>query len=82
MLLFVPNLKTRFLKIVKVQIHTKFLMENILLTFYNKYGTYRCSTPNFFDCTVLINVKPIFFTIFLIFHEIEIFFGGFYSTYN
>ena len=58
------------------------VIQYILLAFYYKYCTYRCLTPNFFDCTELINVKPIFFTIFLIFHEIEIFFGGFYSTYN
>ena len=34
-----------------------------------------CSAPQFFDCTVLLNVKPNFFTLFLIFYVLKIFLG-------
>ena len=43
------------------QASTTSVIQYILLAFYYKYRTYRCLTPNFFDCTELINVKPIFF---------------------
>jgi hypothetical protein len=50
----------------------------LLLTFYYKYDTYRCSAQKKFDWMS----KLFFFTIFLIFHVIKIFLGGLYGTYK
>ena len=52
----------------------------ILLTFYYKYGRYRCLAAKLFDCTVLINVKPNFFTILFFMYKNIL--GGLYITYN
>ena len=49
-----------------------------LLTFYYKYCTSRCLAQK---KNLIVNVKPNFFTIFLIFHVINTFFGGLYGLF-